>query len=67
MVGALAFARAEIQFGLQIALEYDSSDPELAYELVLLTISPLFPGQAGMRPELRSRPRIMPLVLMQPG
>lgn len=33
LVGALAFARAGTQFGLQTALEYDSSDPELAYEL----------------------------------
>jgi tetratricopeptide (TPR) repeat protein len=33
LVGALAFARAGIQFGLQTALDYDSSDPNLAYEL----------------------------------
>ncbi len=33
LVGALAFARAGIQFGLQTALNFDSSDPELAYEL----------------------------------
>ncbi len=33
LVGALAFARAGIQFGLQSALDFDSSDPDLAYEL----------------------------------
>lgn len=33
LVGALTFARAGTQFGLQTALEYDSSDPELAYDL----------------------------------
>jgi len=33
LVGALAFARAGIQYGLQTALEYDLSEPELAYEL----------------------------------
>ncbi len=33
LVGALAFARAGIQFGLQTALDYDLSEPELAYEL----------------------------------
>jgi hypothetical protein len=33
LVGTLAFARAGTQFGLQTALEYDSPDPELAYEL----------------------------------
>ncbi len=33
LVGALAFARAGTQFGLQTALEYDSFDPELAHEL----------------------------------
>lgn len=33
LVGALAFARAGTQFGLQIALTYDSSDLDLAYEL----------------------------------
>lgn len=33
LVGALAFARAGIQYGLQAAREYDLSDPELAYEL----------------------------------
>lgn len=33
LVGALAFARAGIQFGLQTALRYEQSDPELALEL----------------------------------
>lgn len=33
LVGSLAFARAGIQFGLQTALAYDISEPELAYEL----------------------------------
>jgi hypothetical protein len=33
LVGSLAFARAGIQFGLQTALEYDLSEPDLAYEL----------------------------------
>lgn len=33
LVGVLAFARAGIQFGLQTALEYDRSDPELAHDL----------------------------------
>jgi hypothetical protein len=33
LVGTLAFARAGIQFGLQTALDYDISEPELAYEL----------------------------------
>jgi hypothetical protein len=33
LVGALAFARAGIQFGLQTALDFDSSDPKLAFEL----------------------------------
>ena len=33
LVGALAFARAGIQYGLQTALEYDLPEPELAYEL----------------------------------
>jgi tetratricopeptide (TPR) repeat protein len=33
LVGALAFARAGIQYGLQVARDYDLSDPELAYEL----------------------------------
>jgi hypothetical protein len=33
LVGALAFARAGIQFGLQAALDYDLAEPDLAYEL----------------------------------
>lgn len=33
LVGALAFARAGTQFGLQTALDFYASDPELAYEL----------------------------------
>ena len=33
LVGSLAFARAGIQFGLHTALDYDLSEPELAYEL----------------------------------
>ncbi len=33
LVGALAFARAGIQFGLHTALDFDSSDPGLAYDL----------------------------------
>jgi hypothetical protein len=33
LVGALEFARAGIQFGLQTALDYEFSEPELAYEL----------------------------------
>ena len=33
LVGALAFARAVIQFGLQTALDYDLAEPDLAYEL----------------------------------
>jgi hypothetical protein len=33
LVGALAFARAGIQFGLQTALDYDRSDPDVAYDL----------------------------------
>ena len=33
LVGALAFARAGTHFGLQSALLYDQSDPELAYKL----------------------------------
>ena len=33
LVGALAFARAGIQFGLQTALRYEQSDSELAFDL----------------------------------
>jgi len=33
LVGTLAFARAGTQFGLQSALRYDQSDPELAFKL----------------------------------
>ena len=33
LVGALAFTRTGIQFGLQTALGFDSSDPELAFDL----------------------------------
>ncbi len=33
LVGTLAFGRAGIQFGLQSALSYDQSHPELAHEL----------------------------------
>jgi hypothetical protein len=33
LVGALAFARAGTHFGLQSALLYDQTDPELAYKL----------------------------------
>jgi hypothetical protein len=33
LVGALAFARAGIQFGLQTALHYEQSDSELAFDL----------------------------------
>jgi tetratricopeptide (TPR) repeat protein len=33
LVGALAFARAGIQFGLQVAVDYEIAEPELAYEL----------------------------------
>jgi hypothetical protein len=33
LVGALAFARAGTHFGLQSALQYDQSDPELAFKL----------------------------------
>lgn len=33
LAGALAFARAGIQFGLQSGLRYENSDPELAYDL----------------------------------
>ena len=33
LVGALAFARAGTHFGLQSALLYDQSDPNLAYKL----------------------------------
>ncbi|MBK5109147.1 MAG: hypothetical protein JJE12_13500, partial [Anaerolineales bacterium] len=33
LVGALAFARVVIQFGLQTALDYDLAEPDLAYEL----------------------------------
>jgi hypothetical protein len=33
LVGALAFARAGIQFGLQTALLYEQSEPDLAYDL----------------------------------
>ena len=33
LVGALAFARAGIQYGLQTALDYDIPQPEIAHEL----------------------------------
>ncbi len=33
LVGALAFSRAGTRFGLQSALQYDQSNPELAYKL----------------------------------
>ena len=33
LVGALAFSRAGTHFGLQSALQYDQSNPELAYKL----------------------------------